>query len=240
MNLTGTLDLKEIIQLDFPQDQYIREEQPKSQIVLHHSAGWDNARGMFAGWKADKQRVATCLGLVDDGTLYQAFPSKYWAYHVNIMSKGNPDYLRKIGLGKYANMATYTAIEKRTIGIEVCNWGQLHPLDGKYHTWASSAINPKYSKEITVPENKVVEYPEKFRGFQFYEKYTDRELESLWRLLRYWCDRYGISKTYHHEMWDVAEGALDGSMGITAHVSFRFDKFDIHPQPEVIQMLQAL
>ena len=41
-------------------------------------------------------------------------------------------------------------------------------------------------------------------------------------------------------MWEVSAEALKGKQGVWSHTSFRFDKSDIHPQPEIIEMLKSL
>jgi hypothetical protein len=230
MNLSGQINLGEIVQYKLPDVQYLKEEHVKRQIVLHHSAGWDNARGMFDGWAADKQRVATCMGIVDDGTLHQCFASKYWAWHINFISKGNA-IKNDPRFKKFNTYAHAESLEKNSVAVEVCNWGPLTLTTKGFTTWAGVSIKQ---------DRDVVEYPEKFRGYQFYERYTDREIESLWKLIRYWCERYDIPKTYNPDMWDVTQRAIAMGAGVWTHVSFRSDKTDMHPQPELIQMLKAL
>jgi hypothetical protein len=41
-------------------------------------------------------------------------------------------------------------------------------------------------------------------------------------------------------MWDVSKNALSGKPGIYTHVSYRKDKSDCVPQPELITALQSL
>jgi N-acetyl-anhydromuramyl-L-alanine amidase AmpD len=224
---------EDIIKVEFPPDQYVQKEYKKKQIVLHHSAGWDNAAGMFDYWRSNTERVGTCVGIDDLGRIFQGFSSRYYAWHVNIGSGGNK--LPAI-FAKYKTAGNSLAIEQQSIGIEICNWGGLTlGEDGGFHTYVS-----KPTKPIRVPENKVIEYPNGFRGFHYFERYTDKEIESLGKLLYYWCDNYNIDKSYHPEMWDVSEGAISGQQGIWTHASYRTDKSDCHPQPELIQMLQSL
>jgi len=238
MNLSGNLNLEKIVQVDFPTAQYYKIDHVKTQIVWHHSAGWDNAQGMFNGWIENAERVATCCGITDDGTIYQIFSSKYWAYHVNILSKGNKQVKENPIYAPYFKRAV--DVENRTIGVEVLNWGGLKRVDGKYHTWASAHINPLYKKDITVDEKKVQYYPEGFRGYYYYEKYTDREIESLWKLTRYWMGRYDIPLNPHQDIFELNQSAFQGVPGIYTHCSFRIDKQDMHPQPELLKMFVSL
>jgi N-acetyl-anhydromuramyl-L-alanine amidase AmpD len=232
MNLSGNLNLEKIVQYKLPDVQFVKEEHDKKQIVLHHSAGWDNARGMFDGWAADKQRVATAMGIVDDGTIHQCFASKYWAWHINILSRGNSIRTDQ-RFKKYMTYAHAESLEKHSIGVEVCNWGPLlYDGDSSFATWAGTRITD---------EKRVIEYPgHGFRGHKYFERYTDAEIESLYKLIRYWAQRYNIQTTYTSDMWDVNVAAVSGHPGVWAHVSFRSDKSDMHPQPELLQMLKSL
>jgi len=45
---------------------------------------------------------------------------------------------------------------------------------------------------------------------------------------------------YNGNMWDVNEDALNGEPGVWTHVSYRSDKSDCHPQPELIDVLKSL
>lgn len=231
MNLSGVINRDRIIKIPLTISQYIPEESDKRQIVLHHSAGWDDARGMFAGWAADKQRVGTCMGIVDDGTIYQCFPEKYWAWHINVLSVGNKS-MRDAKLKQYRTMKHAMLLEKQSLGVEVCNWGPLnYDENGSFTTWAGVPFKD---------EKKIINYEHGFRSRNFYERYTDQEIESLWRLIRHWCIQYNIPTTYNSDMWNVSERAISGTPGIWAHVSYRSDKTDMHPQPELIEMLKSL
>ena len=207
-----SLDLKSIKTLDFPENQYYRAEHPKKQVVLHHSAGWDNSRNMFAGWAKDPARIATCIGICDDGTITQGFSSKFWGHHIGAKHPNN------------------TSLNMQSIGIEICAWGPLKKVNGKYYSWAGAEV----------PEEKVQVYAKPFKGSLYYEKYTEAEIESVRQLLVHWNKQFGIPLDYHADMWEVSERALSGKPGIWTHVSYRADKSDCHPQPELIEMLKSL
>ncbi len=228
MKLSKKLDLSKIKKVTFSDKQFISESQVKTQIVLHHSAGWDNARGMFAGWAKDSQRVATCVGIEDQGTIYQGFWSGYWAYHIYLMSRYNNLPSNMVG---YKNKSHAKTLEMQSIGVEICNWGSLTmSKDGSFKSWAG----------VTVDESKVIEYESAFKGFNFYEKYTEKEIESIYQLCSYWGNKYGIPLKYSDDIWDVNLDAISGQPGIYTHVSYRTDKSDCHPQPNLIEALKAL
>jgi hypothetical protein len=60
------------------------------------------------------------------------------------------------------------------------------------------------------------------------------------KLLIFWNERYGIPLDYNQDMWALSSKALSGQDGVWTHVSFREDKSDCHPQPELIEMLKSL
>ena len=60
------------------------------------------------------------------------------------------------------------------------------------------------------------------------------------KLVNYLCDKFNIEKTYNTSMWDISKDALGGKPGIWTHVSYRADKSDCMPQPELINSLQTL
>lgn len=117
------------------------------------------------------------------------------------------------------------------MGIELDSWGGLTKKNSRFYSFSGQEVK----------EDKVVYYEKGFRGYQYFEKYTDAQLNSLKELLKYWGERYGIPLAYKGEiMFDCNRRALSGESGIWAHVSFRPDKSDVHPQKELIDMLKSL
>lgn len=212
MPVQQKLDVKKIIQLKFPESQFYKEEQLKKQIVIHHTVSGPSAMRVFEVWASSPERVATAFVIGGDGQIHQGYNSKFWAHHLGLKKTNN------------------TALNKASIAIEVCNWGGLTLKDGKYY----SAFNRE------VAPNEVIDYGKKWRGYRYFHKYTVEQIESLRQLLVYLCDKYQITKVYQEDMWDISKNALSGKPGVYTHVSFREDKSDMHPQPELIAMLQHL
>lgn len=217
-----------ISQIIFSETQYIKEEHPKKQIYLHHTAGNANPKGVFKGWEANGERVATCVTIGGipginatwkDGEIVQGFSSKYWAYHLGLQTTTFTKY--KI---------PYQSLDKISIGVEICNWGYLTKTDRGFTTYANTII----------PDEQVVTYETKFKGFKYYHKYTDAQIESTKQLLLYWKDIYDIPLIYNEDIWDICPRALKGEKGVFTHNSVRKDKSDIHPQPEMVAMLKSL
>jgi len=191
--------------------QYFKEKSFKNQIVLHHTAGGGNADNVIHGWDFNPERVGTAYVIDSLGIVKTAFEDQYWAYHLGLKSISN------------------TQLNKNSIGIEVCNWGQLKKVGDKYLNY----INKE------VPADQVVQIA-KFRGFEYYHKYNDLQLAALRKLILELCAKYSINRTYNSDMWDISQNALSGKNGIYTHVSYRTDKNDMSPQFNLIEMLKNL
>jgi N-acetyl-anhydromuramyl-L-alanine amidase AmpD len=215
------MDVKElnIKSVAFNKAQYFQEEHPKKQIYLHHTAGNSNAEQVFKGWEADKTQVATFVAIGGNGQIVQGFSSKHWAYHLGLKQEVFT-----------ANKVPYQSIDKISIGIEVCNWGYLTEKGGKYYNYVN--------REIPLSEVTILDKP--YKGYKYWHKYSDAQIESLRKLLLYLGETYKIDLTYNEDIWDVTKRALSGSNGVFTHNSVRKDKSDLYPCPRVIEMLKGL
>ncbi|MCA0387606.1 MAG: N-acetylmuramoyl-L-alanine amidase [Bacteroidetes bacterium] len=215
-----TLDLtKDIIQYPMPLNQYMQVETAKNAVVLHGTAGNAQAKNVYDYWNSTAERVATCVVVAGDGKIWQGFSSKFWGAHI-----GQAHGLAKWGLPFYD-------YSQNTIGVEICNWGFLTKKGEKFYSWTNQEV----------PKDQVVEYPRGFRGQKYFQKYTQAQIDSVEKLLRYWNKIYGIPLDYREkDMWELSENAHRKVAGIYTHNSYRLDKSDIHPQPEMIAMLKNL
>ena len=231
------LNLSELVQVDFSENQYYREETTKSQICLHHTVSGQFAQGVIDWWNTDPQRIATHFIIQGDGKIFQLYSSKFWAHHLGIKA----DFLKKQGFSDYGSRNT--TLNKSSIGIEVCNWGGLvKASDGTFHPAKWDQTLKKYVPytKVVIPSENVQKFDKPFRDFLYFEKYTPQQIVSMERLTVYLCDKFNIPKTYQTSMWDVSKEALSGKPMIATHVSFRQDKSDCSPQAELIDMLKSL
>jgi N-acetyl-anhydromuramyl-L-alanine amidase AmpD len=192
-------------------DQYYTDLHPKKTIVLHHTAG-GSAQSSIDGWGRDAVRVATCVVIERDGTIWQCFGTEYWAFSLGLTT------------------ANYREVEQQTVAIELANYGYLiKKADGFYNAYG-----------MKMHDDLVYDCKTNFRGQQYYETYTAEQIESLRLLLEHLHEKFGIDLTYHSEMFDLNQSAIHGASGIWSHTSYRSDKSDISPQIPMIQMLQNL
>ncbi len=207
--------------VNFPENQYFKDETVKKQIYLHHTVSGGSAQGDVDYWLSDTKRIATSIVIDRGGTPLQCFPSKYWGYHLGIEGKVFKKYKIK-----------YQSLDKISIGVEIDSWGGLtfKKKDGKWYSYAGKLVETE----------NVIEYPEGFRGYYAFEKYTDAQIKTLKELLLYWNKEWNIPLTYKEEIWGVYTDALKGVSGVYTHVSVRSDKSDCHPQKNLIEMLKTL
>lgn len=232
------MDVLERIKLEkFPENQYRKEETEKNAIYLHHTAGSSNPFAVLDWWESNEEDVSTSFVIAGppptgvtawkDGDIIQAFSSKYWAFH----------------LGGNAHLAPYrpkpkgglsgTLLNKHSIGIELCGYGPVVLKEGVYRTVATNA---------KIAADKVVDLGMKYKGYQYWNKYTDAQIESTRLLLLYLAKRWNIPVEYKgdDQLFGVSARAFHGEPGIWTHASVRGDKFDCFPQPELIKMLRGL
>ncbi len=203
--------LLKVKEIDF-EGYYFTQAHPKRQIVWHHSAGWDNARGMFEWWKKDGSvHVATAIGITDDGTVTKGYDEGFWAHHIGARHPNN------------------LPLNQQSVAVEICNWGGLTEQGGKLYSWANAEV----------PLEKVIEL--NYKGTRYYERYTEAEIQALkiWTLLV--ALRFDIPLDYREaDMWQVSSRALAGGAGIFTHNSYPVGKNDVSPQPHLIYMAMQL
>ena len=212
-----------IIQIPFPENQYRKKVTKKSQVTIHHSVSGNADGSLYAMgnyWKKDTKRVATPIGIAKSGLIGQYFSTKYYGGH--------------IGFDTGTKVYEYFKVPKKylsrlAVGVELLNWGGLKKVGMEYYACYGNKVNCD-----------VVHYPEGYRGFKDFEKYSDEQIESLRLLLLLWHDTHGIPLIYNDDIWDVNKRAITGVPGIYPHTAYRFEKSDCHPQKELIEMLKSL
>lgn len=220
-----------LIRHNFPTTQYVRERTEKRQIVLHHTASGPGVDGDINWWMKTPERVATHFIVDREGQVHQLFDEEFWAWHLGLQQK----VFTQMGV-------PYKQLDRQSIGIEIDSWGYLEPhTDGQFYPakWNGTRNVPNTAAK---PVKYFYEYctNQKWKGHRYYERYTTAQINAVRDLVRELCRRHDIPKTYNPDMWEVSKRALTGTPGIFAHCSYRTDKSDIHPQPEMLTMLKSL
>jgi N-acetyl-anhydromuramyl-L-alanine amidase AmpD len=192
-----------------PESQYFTAHFPKDLIVLHFTAG-QTARSAFDSWINSPMEVATAYLVDTDGSVYETFNPKCWAYHLGIQGAASANHKH----------------DKRSIGIEIANVGPLKEVNGNLNWWPKDFGAKWCTKQET---SKYV--ARAYRGFSFYAAYPDAQLDSVSKLVRHLCAEYQIpfqlppaAKRAEFDM-----GHFAGFSGVASHQNFRKDKFDVGP-----------
>jgi hypothetical protein len=230
-----------------PKGEYFAGPTPKSWLYLHHTAGWNNPFNTISNWGRDKRgAVATEFVLggqkitnndtENDGVLVKAFPTGGYGWH----------------LGTGNNL-----MHRNSVGIEVCNFGQLTKggffkmVNGK-RTWIKGKDDSFYTYVGTeANSDQVVELDKEFRGFKFWHKYSDKQIEVLRDWILYIAERDNIDvrkglvelikEKGAHEAFDFFDiKYVTNNPGLWNHTNVRKDKFDMFPQQELVDMLLSL
>jgi N-acetyl-anhydromuramyl-L-alanine amidase AmpD len=169
-----------------PCSNYLRSETFKDLLVLHYTGG-----GTLAGAEAalsSSNNVNVAYMVDRDGTVYQYFDERYWAYHT--------------GTGK--------SDAKRSIGIEVVNWGHLARKGDRLVTWTNKVM--PWARAIRL---------EPFRGFEFWENLSPEQEETIPILVRDILSRWP-------------------GMRVTTHATIKPTKLDFPPGYPVVSSLAQM
>lgn len=119
-------------------------------------------------------------------------------------------------------------LDSAAIGIEICAYGYLYERGGLYYNAYGGIVSPE---EV---ERK------QFKGFQYFQTYTEKQIESLGLLLKYLQTEYSIPFSYSDSIFAYSEEAMAGKKGIYTHNSFKQDKTDIYPAKNIVSLLKSL
>ncbi|PKR80702.1 hypothetical protein CW751_07995 [Brumimicrobium salinarum] len=225
-----------------PNYAYHNQPTEKKSIFLHHTAGWQNPYRVIDHWGERPHKVATEFVIGGqsihndnsdhDGTILKAIPNNAWAWH--------------LGIGNHP-------VHSQSIGVELCSFGRLtkgyfkkdenrkpKPIErakNSYFTYVGQEVDPEQVEELVEP----------FKGFSYYHKYSDNQLQSLKKLLQHLGNKHSI---------DIREGLPNlirkkgvkafevesknmclNFPGIWSHANVNSLKDDVAPQEGLIEML---
>lgn len=224
-------------------DEYLKKETNKNTLWLHHTAGGSRPDWTIGGWEKDYAKDKNGNLILDnngnpkplkvgtsyiigrkssstseniwDGKILRAFDDKFWAWHLGISGKLSEE------------------LNSRSIGIELCNYGPLIlGKDNRFYNYVNKPIDESDVVELDIP----------FKGYTFWEKYTNAQLESTRKLILHLEEKWGLEiqrGIYNRDWFEYNEDMLSFG-GIRSHGQIRRDKFDIFPQKEMIQMLNSI
>lgn len=217
--------------------EYYAEMYEKNTLYIHHTAGSHRPDYTIDGWERDRSKnggqlpVATAyviggISTTDknsdfDGVVYRAFDDRYWAHHLGL------------------HMPNNVQLNRQSVAIEICNYGPLTKTkDGMFLNYVNREV----------PKEMVLELPAPYRGFTYYHAYTDKQLATLKELMTDIAKRYpginlknGLQQFLHMgaTAFEINQAALKGMPGVWSHSNVRNDKFDVWPQPQLIELIKS-
>lgn len=210
-----------------PEGEYKAGPTPKEYLFLHHTAGWHNPYKTVDGWAKDNRgTIATefVLGGASvkdnddryDGELVQCVPEGGYGWH----------------LGKNGSQHMHT----HSVAIELCNFSYVE--------------NGKTYVGTPVADDQIVTLAQPFRGFSHWHAYSNKQIETLKAFILWIAERDSIDirvglvteiKKKGVQAFEYHTDAYNGKIkGMWTHANIRKDKFDLFPQPELIDMLLSL
>lgn len=195
--------------------QYLKQSTPKDKIFIHFTAGGPNAVNVIRYWGSDETRVATAFVIGGEtGQVYECFNPDYWSFHLGV--KG-----------------TNGALDKSSVGIEICAWGPLTKKDDKFYTYVNTVV----------PADQVYELDAPFRGFKYFHKVSDAQYVQLEQLLEFLITEYNVpvQASFDRSWFEFNQELIDKKTpGIWTHTNVRKDKSDMYPDQRLIDMLNRL
>ena len=189
--------------------EYYTEKHKKDLVVLHFTAG-GTAGGAFQWWSQDKgtSKVATAYIVDLDGTIYQTFPPDCWAFHMGTSS---------------------AALDRRTIGIEIVNFGPLRQDKtdaNRLNSWPRSWSNSFCRWE---ERHRYIQSP--WRGERFWAQYPHVQMDAVQKLVASTIQRFSIPAQLPaaDRLMEFDPAYFANFRGVAAHQNFRSDKTDVGP-----------
>jgi N-acetyl-anhydromuramyl-L-alanine amidase AmpD len=213
----GELDVDTSNHID--SEQYIKQIFNKDKIFIHYTAGGPDAKSVINYWDGNYPRIATAFVIsgrgVEDGKIYEAHDPDYWSYQLGV--KG-----------------TKGKLDKHSIGIEICAWGHLDKKGDRYFN--------TYGAEVSSDE--VCTLDDEWRGKLYYHAYTDKQVESLEKLIQWIIKAYKIKIQdieFDRDWMKYNEDVIKSrTPGVWTHTNVRKDKRDSYPDNRLFDLLNRL
>lgn len=208
-------------------DEYLQGPTKKEYLFLHHTAGGNNPYQVITMWNNDTRgRIGTEF-VLGGQSVFNGNET-----HDGVIVQAFPEGCYGWHLGDNGSQHMHS----HSVGIEVCNFGQIK--NGL--TYTGQKADPK----------QIVELKQPFRGYKFWHRYSDKQIETLRSLILHIANRDNIDirKGLIEEIknkgalgFEFNSDAYYGRVkGMWTHTNTRKDKFDMFPQQELIDMLLSL
>ncbi len=212
---------------------YYPEVTNKKQIVIHHTAGRQDAKGDIAGWRKKTFPIATHYIIERGGHAEHVFSDKFWSNHIGMPNGYN------------------VKRNKQSLSIELTSMGWLTKKDnGTYQGYVGKAKTSSewggVSETYMVDSNgNIVRNPNGYKGKKYFQSYSATQLTKMAGIINNWSKTFGITIS-NQNFGDIfpdqtrgipSQAAVKGTPGIYTHNSYRGDKIDVMPQKELLEII---
>ncbi len=210
----------------------------KTQIYLHHTVSGQSIQSVIDSWNNRTDQVSTQYITNNNGEAEQVFPDENWANQLGIEARS----FKVLGLN-------YQNLNKTALGIELCSYGGLTQVlrskTGNDPGPLLTTYGNTFTGEWARPVGANGEYITYFKGYKYFEKYSDAQIAAVKNIVLGWMDKYQIEFEYNYNTLFPVYGrdfkpAYSAAKGLYTHNSVRRDKSDIFPQSELIEMLKSI
>lgn len=196
-------------------NEYFSEEWPKDAIFLHHTAGSFRPDYTVGGWERDTTKagnvrcVATAYVIGGpnegdaskrdewDGVVVQCMPPEKWAHH--------------LGVNRSNNML----LNKKSIGIELCNFGPLRQKDGVFYNYVNQVM----------PASSVLDLGTEYRGFRYYHRYSEKQIEACRQLILELSDQFEIDVKFGlQSLINLTDATMPSGLNVTQTQQWLHDR----------------
>jgi N-acetyl-anhydromuramyl-L-alanine amidase AmpD len=181
-------------------DRYFGDPRPKSLIVLHHTVG-GSALSTFRWFQARPGHIATAYLVERDGTIFELFDPRLWAFHLGVAGTGG-------------------TLDRRSIGIELASEGALFGGPGELLAFGG----PGVVRRFTGP---AFDAGSPWRDHRWFAAYNEAQTEAAIELVDHLLATFGIPRRTPGDHGGRIHD-LD-FRGVVSHHHLRADKTDVHP-----------
>jgi N-acetyl-anhydromuramyl-L-alanine amidase AmpD len=220
-----------IEQYNLPEGEYVNEIDAKRYIFISVNNGQHSPYKVIDRWASD-QRGRVGAHYVIGGLATHLDVDKLsvsdGAYDGKVL-QAIKDENRGFHLGRVKSHK----LIKHSISIELCSAGYLKEKGGKYFTWYDQEVHP----------SQVVRLEKSYRGYRYFHKYSQNQLDSLEALLKLLCEKHEI---YNHSI-DINklrisgvnhfDDAIESDLKVSSRDVLRSDTISISPQSGLLDVL---
>jgi len=156
---TDAQDQPQIKSVPLSKGQFLTTKEKKEWIFMHCTAGWDDPVATVKDWNTDA-RGAIGTQFVIGGKHAQTLRDQYDGQIVECMRY--QDYGWHLGIGN-------TLMHRASIGIELCNLTYLNKVGSDFFMCAGKKVNP----------SEIIDLKKNYRGYRYFQKFTNDQLHSL-------------------------------------------------------------